>query len=42
MTFFIDKSEVIQKKVQRVLEEKGVWLVGRLNLSCPKPKYFNC
>ena len=29
MTFFNDKDEVIQKRVQRVLEEKKIWLVER-------------
>ena len=31
-----------QKRVQKVLEERGVQPIGELNLSCPKPKCFNC
>lgn len=42
MTFLNEKREVTQKGVQKVLEERGVWPVGGLNLSCPKPKCFNC
>lgn len=42
MTFLNEKGKVTQKEVQKVLEKRGVWPISGLNLSCPKPKCFNC
>ncbi len=42
MTFCNEKGEITQKGVQKVLEKREVWPTGGLNLSCPKPKCFNC
>ena len=35
-------GQCILKRIQRFLEEKNVWLSGKLNLECLKPKCFNC
>lgn len=32
----------VQKGIQRVLEERGLWPAGGLNLECPKPKCQIC
>ena len=42
MNFLNEKGKVTQKRVQKVLEERGVWPIGGLNLCYPKPKCFNC
>lgn len=42
MIFFNEKEEVTQKRVYKALEERGILPVRGLNLSCLKPKYFNC
>lgn len=36
-----DGSQV-QKGIQRMLEEAGLWPQKGLNLECSKPKCFNC
>ena len=36
------KEVLVQKGVQRVLEERGLWPVGGLNLECSKPKCQPC
>ena len=42
MNFLNDKNQWVQKEIQKVLEERGLWLAKKLNLSCPKPKRFKC
>ena len=42
MNFLNDKNELVPKGIQQILEEKGLWPAKGLNLSCPKPKCFNC
>lgn len=42
MSFLNDKNKLVSKKIQQILEEKGLWPAKWLDLSCPKPKYFNC
>lgn len=42
MSYQTVTGQWIQKGVQRVLEERGLWPRGGLNLECSKPKCFNC
>ncbi len=42
INFLNKKTQWTQKRIQKVLEEKRLGLAKKLNLSCPKPKCFNC
>ena len=42
MNFLNDKNQWIQKGIQKVLEERGLWPAKGLNVSYLKPKCFNC
>lgn len=35
-------GQCIQKRIQKVLEERNLWPSEGLNLECLKPKSFNC
>lgn len=42
MNFFNENNQSTQKDIQKILKERGLWPTKRLNLSCLKPKCFNC
>lgn len=47
MSYLVDdpatgQPERVQKGIQRVLEERGLWPATGLNLECPKPKCGRC
>ncbi len=42
MNFLNEKNQKTQKELQKVLEERRLWPAKKLNLSCLKPKRFNC
>lgn len=42
MIFRNEKNQSSHEEIQKVLEERELWFAKRLNLSCPKPKFFNC
>ena len=42
MNFLNDKNQWLQKRIQKIFEERDLWPAKELNLSCPKLKYFNC
>ncbi len=42
MLFPKSNSTLVQKIIQRVLEERNLCLQKVLNLESPKPKHFNC
>lgn len=37
-----ESKRLIQKGIQRVLDERNLWPANGLNLECSKPKCFNC
>ncbi len=41
MSYQDEQEKIVQKVIQRVLEEKNLWPARGLNLECTKPKYFN-
>ena len=42
MNFLNENNQSTQKSIQKILEERELWPARGLNLSCPKPKCFNC
>lgn len=42
MNFQRPDGKWIQKRIQKVLEERGLWPAKGLKLECTKPKCFNC
>lgn len=42
MDFLNKNNQKTQKSIQKVLEEKTLWIAKELNLSYPKSKCFNC
>lgn len=39
--FLIIKANQSKKKIQKILEERGLWLAKKLNLCYSKSQYFN-
>lgn len=37
-----NQSNIIQKRIQAVLVERGLWPQGGVRLECEKPKCANC
>ena len=42
MSYQGPNNSSVQKEIQQVLEERGLWPQRRLNLEYPKSKCFNC
>ena len=42
MNFLNENNQSTQKIIQKILDERELWPAKGLNLSCPKPKCFNC
>ncbi len=42
MSYLDEQGKIVQKKIQRILEERNLWPTRVLKLKSTKPKCFNC